>query len=94
MGRIRTVKPELFRHEGLYELEQETGLPIRIAFAGLFTCCDREGRFEWKPRTLKLDVLPWDECDFSRVLDALMTRGFIKKYASEGREFGFIPSWH
>ncbi len=94
MGRIRTVKPELFRHEGLYELEHETGLPIRIAFAGLFTCCDREGRFEWKPRTLKLDVLPWDECDFSRVLDALMTRGFIKKYTSEGREFGFIPSWH
>ncbi len=94
MARIRTIKPELFRHEELFELERETGLPIRLAFAGLFTCCDREGRFEWKPRQLKLDVLPWDECDFSRVLDALRTRGFIKKYASQGREYGYIPSWH
>lgn len=93
MGRIRTVKPELFRHEGLFELEQETGLPVRFAFAGLFCCCDRDGRFEWKPKTLKLDILPWDDCDFSRVLDALLTRGFIRKYASEGREFGYIPSW-
>ena len=93
MGRIRTVKPELFRHEGLFELERESGLPVRIAFAGLFCCCDRDGRFEWKPKTLKLDVLPWDECDFSRVLDALLTRGFIRKYASEDREFGYIPSW-
>lgn len=93
MGRIRTIKPEFFRHETLFDLEKETGLPIRVAFAGLFCCCDREGRFEWKPKQLKLDILPWDECDFSRVLDALTTRGFIVRYASEGREFGHIPSW-
>lgn len=92
-GRIRTIKPEFFRHEGLYELERETGLPIRVAFAGLFCCADRDGRFDWRPRQLKLDVLPWDECDFSRVLDALTTRGFIRRYASEGREYGCIPSW-
>lgn len=93
MGRIRTIKPEFFRHETLFDLEKETGLPIRVAFAGLFCCCDREGRFEWKPKQLKLDILPWDECDFSRVLDALTTRDFIVRYASEGREFGHIPSW-
>ena len=45
MARIRTIKPEFFRHEGLYELEQETGFAIRVAFAGLWTACDREGRF-------------------------------------------------
>ena len=93
MGRIRTIKPEFFRHEALFEAEKETGLPLRVAFAGLFTCADREGRFEWRPKQLKLDVLPWDECDFSRVLDALMTRQFIVKYTSEGREYGHIPSW-
>ncbi|WP_261509144.1 hypothetical protein [Burkholderia multivorans] len=94
MGRIRTVKPELFTHEGLFEAEQETGLPLRIAFIGLFTCADREGRFKWRPRTLKLAVLPHDEVDFSRVLDALLTRGFIVQYASEtGEEIGLIPTF-
>lgn len=93
MGRIRTVKPELLKHEELFDLERETGLPIRIAFVGLFTCCDKEGRFKWRPRTLKLDILPHDELDFSRVLDALATRGFVVKYACNGEEFGFIPTF-
>lgn len=94
MGRIRTVKPELFKHEELFDLEQSTGLPIRVAFIGLFTCCDREGRFKWRPRTLKLDVLPHDSVDFSRVLDALAARGFIRKYVSDSEEFGVIPTFH
>lgn len=94
MGRIRTIKPEFFKHSGLYDLEKETSLPLRVAFAGLWTCCDREGRFKWRPRELKLDILPYDDCDFSRVLDALVTRGFIVKYESGREEFAFIPSWH
>lgn len=94
MSRIRTIKPEFFKHEGLFDLEQETKLPIRLCFAGLWTQCDRAGRFEWRPRQLKTDISPYDEVDFSRVLDALATRGFIVKYASQGREYGFIPSWN
>lgn len=93
MGRIRTVKPELFTHEDLFDLEKATGMPMRVAFIGLFTCCDREGRFKWRPRTLKLAVLPHDEIDFSRVLDALATRGFIRKYEVDGEEFGVIPTF-
>lgn len=95
MSRIRTVKPELFKHEVLYELEESTGLPVRTAFIGLFTVCDRDGRFKWRPRPLKLDILPYDSLDFSRVLDALASRGIIVKYASEkGELYGYIPSWH
>lgn len=94
MARIRSIKPEFFRHEALFEAERETGLPLRLAFAGLWTAADREGRFRWAPRQLKLDCLPYDDVDFSRVLDALMTRGFIVKYAIDDKEFGAIPSWH
>lgn len=93
MPRIRTVKPEFFKHEALFEAEQETGLPLRIAYIGLWTQCDREGRFLWRPRPLKLDILPYDELDFSRVLDALATRGFIVRYTSGNREIGVIPSF-
>lgn len=93
MGRIRTIKPEFFKHEELFDAEQESGLPLRLAFAGLWTVCDREGRFEWKVRALKTDILPYDEVDFSRVLDALMTRGFIARYRVGEREYGFVPGF-
>lgn len=94
MSRIRTIKPEFFKHEGLFDAEAETGLPLRIAFIGLWTQCDREGRFVWRPRQLKADIFPYDDVDFSRVLDALSTRGFVVRYASEDKTFGCIPSWH
>ncbi len=93
MARIRTVKPEFFLNEGLFDLEQETGCPMRIAFQGLWCQADREGRFPWQPRKLKTQITPYDEVDFSRVLDALASRGFLIKYASGGRVFGTIPSF-
>lgn len=93
MARIRSVKPAFFRHRRLFKAEQESGLPLRVAFAGLWTCADREGRFKWEPDELKLDCLPYDTLDFLRVLDALLTGGFIVRYACGTREYGFIPSW-
>jgi hypothetical protein len=91
--RIRTVKPEFFRHEELFDAEMETGLPLRIAFVGLWCASDREGRFKWRPRTLKSEIMPFDDVDFSRVLHALATRGFIANYTSGTGEFGCIPSF-
>lgn len=87
------MKPELAAHEGLYDAEIETGLPLRFAWCMLFTVADREGRFVWRPRTLKAQVLPHDDVDFSRVLDAWMTRGFIRKYRVNDEWFGWIPSF-
>lgn len=93
MARIRTIKPEFFRHRRLFTAEVETGLPLRVAFAGLWTVADREGRFKWEPDEIKLDCLPYDNVDFSRVLDALVTRGFLVKYEFDGREYGWIPGF-
>ncbi len=97
MARIRTVKPEFFLHEGLFDLEQETGLPMRIAYQGLWCQADKEGRFPWQPRKLKTQICPYDDIDFSRVLDALATRGFLIKYAcgtdNESTVLGAIPSF-
>ena len=91
--RIRTIKPEFFTHEGLWELEQESGLPIRISFAGLWCCADREGRFKWEPRRLGVQILPYDGIDFSRVLHALTTRAFVLHYRVNDTCFGCIPSF-
>jgi hypothetical protein len=91
---MRMIKPGFFKNEELFDLELETGLPIRVAYAGLWTVCDKAGRFEWKPRTLKSDVLPFDDVDFSRVLDALATRRFVVRYEVDGMTLGYIPSWN
>jgi hypothetical protein len=57
MGRIRTIRPDFFLHDGLFDLESNSRLPLRLAFAGLWTQCDREGRFKWRPRRLKPENL-------------------------------------
>lgn len=93
MARIRTIKPSFFRHELLFEAETESGLPIRLAFCGLWTACDREGRFQWKPRALKLDCLPYDDVDFNLVLETLVKYGFVVKYSIGEDSYGTIPSW-
>jgi hypothetical protein len=93
LARIRTIKPEISAHEGLFDLEVETGLPIRFAWCVLFTVADREGRFVWRARTLKAQILPHDDIDFSRVLDAWLTRGFVVKYRVGDEWFGWIPTF-
>ena len=92
-GRIRSVKPEVLKDEDLWDLEQETGMPLFRAFEGLWMYADREGRFEWRPRVLKIEVLPFWEGDFSRVLDALTTRGFVVRYKSAGRDYGWVRTF-
>ena len=93
MARIRTIKPEIGLHEGLFDLEAETGLPIRFTWAVLPCHCDREGRFPWRPRPLGAQILPYDDIDFSRVLDALTTRGFLVRYRVDDAWFGWIPTF-
>lgn len=94
MARIRTVKPELFTHEELYDAERDTGLPLRLAFVGLFTVADREGRFRWHPRELKLSVMPYDDgINFADVLCALCATGFVVRYEIAGEHYGYIPTF-
>lgn len=93
MGRIRTIKPEFFLHYELFQLEQEVNLPVRLSFAGLWTCCDREGCFVWKPEMLKTQVIPYDTANFGAILEALASKGFIEKYTVDGKDYGLIPSW-
>lgn len=93
MARIRTIKPEFYRHHELFSAEKESGLPLRLAFSGLWLCCDKEGRFKWNPNQLKLDVLPYDELDFEKVLNSLEKNDFLKKYEVDGKFYGVIPTF-
>lgn len=96
LPRIRTVRPDFFLDTDLFDAEQETSLPLRVAYVGLWCCCDREGRFEWNPRRLKTEI-PYDDVDFSRVLHALATRGWVVQYARLTPQnesiYGCVPSF-
>ncbi len=59
----------------------------------MFTVADREGRFRWRPKQIKLDILPYDEVNFDLILTALSDYGFLSKYTVEGKEYGYIPTF-
>jgi hypothetical protein len=89
--RIRTIKPEFFTHEGIQKAEEESGLPLRLAFIGLWCAADREGRFKWEPRRLGVMIMPYETVDFSAILEALAAAGFVVRYG--GGRFGLIASF-
>lgn len=94
MARIRTIKPDFFRHGGLQDLEAANpGLYPMMVFAGLWGHCDKAGRFIWDARMLKLDILPFLPFDMTEVLHVLEQAGFINKYEVNGKEYGEIPSF-
>lgn len=93
MARIRTIKPDFFRHEGLQDLAVEHGAHVMLVFAGLWGHCDRFGRFECRPRHLKLDILPFLDFDMADTIRALEGAGFIQTYEVGSKRYGFIPSF-
>lgn len=93
MARIRNIKPGFFKDSDLYDAEKASGLPLRVAYAGLWTVADRAGRFKWKPREIKTDILPYDDVDMGAVMDALVRYGFIFKYKAAGHDYGYVPNF-
>lgn len=94
MARIRTVKPEYFRHELLQDLESEyPELKPMLVFEGLWTQCDKNGVFEYKPRQLKLDILPFVQYDMGASLVLLREAKMISLMVHGEKVYGFIPSF-
>lgn len=94
MPRIRSIKPSFFRHEELQDLEtKHPGQHIMLTFAGLWTLCDSKGVFEYKPRLIKLDILPFLEYNLPKTLEILSENGFIFRYNIEKSEYGFIKTF-
>jgi hypothetical protein len=90
MGKMRGMRPSYFQDGDLFDLEDATKLPLRTALLALECWSDREGRFEWNPRVLKLNCLPYDKCDFADVLAALDKGNFVKRYTIGGKACGVI----
>lgn len=92
--RIRTVKPEFLRHEELQDLEvSHPGKCPMLVFEGLWMASDKNGVFPWRPRILKLDILPFIPFDMADTLDMLASSGLIVRFESDGKAFGHIPTF-
>lgn len=89
MARSRNIKPGFFTNDDLGELE-----PLaRLLFAGMWTIADRSGRLEDRPKKIKAEVLPYDNCDAEAFLAQLAERGFILRYEAVGKRFIQILAW-
>lgn len=89
MARARNIKPGFFANDLLGELSALT----RLLFAGLWTICDREGRVEDRPKKIRADVLPYDQCDVDEMLHALEKSGFILRYEAGGKRVIQVLTW-
>lgn len=81
MARARNIKPGFFTNADLIECE-----PLaRLLFAGLWCEADRRGILEDRPKTLKIKILPGDNCDVDALLTNLDRAGFIQRYELNGQ---------
>lgn len=89
MARIRSVHPALFTDEAFMSLS----LLARVVLPGLWTECDDQGLFAWKPLTLKARLLPADNADMGCVLAELAAGGFICAFEHGGKPFGAVRNF-
>ena len=89
MARSRNIKPGFFENDALAEIS-----PLgRLLFIGLWTIADKAGRLEDRPKKIKAQVLPYDDCDVEALLTNLWERGFIQCYVTSGTRYIQIANW-
>lgn len=83
--RTRNIKPGFFKNEYLSECD-----PLaRILFEGLWCLADREGRLEDRPKRIKNEILPYDDCNVDELLNQLANNKekFIIRYEIHGDKY-------
>jgi len=54
---------------------------------------DREGRLEDRPARIKIQILPYDNCNLDELLNELADAGFIVRYMVDGHNYIEIPTF-
>ncbi len=93
MPRIRTIKPDIWQDE-----EVGRGKPhVRLAWIGLITQADDEGRLLYRPRILRTSIFPYDDDLFDQdmvtMLDVLQEAKLLLVYKVNGKELVQIVNW-
>lgn len=89
MARIRTIKPDFFTSEDIVSLS-----PLaRLLYIATWLEADRDGRFVWRPKTLKFRYLPGDNCDIEALSGELVDSGLVVPYEIDGQTYAEIPTF-
>lgn len=89
MARARNIKPSFFTNEQVSD-----NCPLgRLLFIGLWTMADYKGDLEWKEKTLKIQILPWDECSVKQLAINLDKSGLVRFYSDGNKIYLNIPNF-
>lgn len=81
--RSRNIKPGFFKNDELGEMKPLT----RLLFAGFWCYADKAGRFEWRPKKIMAEILPYDNGDLTVIARPLIEQGFIIPYEVNGSKY-------
>ena len=87
--RSRIIRAEFFTDENILGLS----MAARMFFIGLWCVADRAGRFEWKPKQLKVQIFPGDNIEVEPLLNELCICKLVHAYAFECKHFGVITNF-
>lgn len=92
MARIRTIKPEFWSDEKL----SECSLSARLTFIGLWSFADDQGRLEYQPSRLRMQIYPCGSVSvqaLTEMLGVLTEHSLIRRYEVDGKSFIDIPGF-
>jgi len=90
MARSRNIKPAFFSNDKLAELS-----PLdRLFFIGLWTISDFKGDLEYRPKRLKAQLLPYDDCKIEEIVNNLDKSRFISIHSLLGISYIHISNFN
>lgn len=89
MSRIRSVHPGLFTDEAFAFLSDAA----QVLLIGIWTECDDQGAFEWKPGMLRMRLRPGKDGSIEPLLAELEAANCVMSYEHGGRRFGLVRNF-
>ena len=83
MSRIRTIKPDFWTDEKIVDMSAMS----RLLFIGLWNFADDEGKMQYSPKKIKMQILPSDNIICESLLEEIESFGLIQIYAVENSEY-------
>lgn len=88
--RARGIQPAFYKSDQL----AECSISARYIFPGLWMMADRKGRLEYRPKKIKAELMPFDNCEIEPLLSELAANDLIKIYEVDGGKYIWIPTFN
>lgn len=89
MPRIRSIHPGQWTDADFLECTPMA----RLLCIALRNVADDRGIFRWKPKSIKLQCLPGDNCEIEELLAELVENDQIERYEMAGKSYGLISNF-